>query len=338
MGSRSKLALELALLLLTLRPESAAKVGDGPDTGERVPMSRESASPVPIEIRGIENAFRLSPRLYSGGQPGGPESFAALRDLGVRTIVTVDGSTPDVETARKFALRYVHLPVGYDGIGRDQATRIVAAVRTMPGPVFVHCHHGMHRGPAAAALCGIANEGWSKDAADAWMRRAGTSPDYRGLFATVAEFAPPSPEELAKAGTRFPERAEIPDLVGRMIAIDGLWDRLKATRKTGVKNPGSAREFDPPHDALQLAEQFKELARDEEARAQGPDFLDRVAESARLAGGLETVLRSASKDSTAMRPEAEAAFEAVGRSCTSCHKRHRDEIEPSVPSRAAGGK
>src|SRR4051812_33660083 len=120
MGSRSKLAVGLALLLLTSRPETAAKVGDGQDTGEKAPMSRESASPVPIEIRGIENAFRLSPRLYSGSQPEGARSFAALRDLGIRTIVTVDGSMPDVETARKFGLRYVHLPVGYDGIGRHQ--------------------------------------------------------------------------------------------------------------------------------------------------------------------------------------------------------------------------
>src|SRR5262249_53233573 len=157
------------------------------------------------EIRGIENAFRLSPRLYSGGQSG-PESFAALRDLGIKTIVSVDGSQPDVEAARRVGLRYVHLPVGYDGIPRDRAVRIIKATRALPRPVFVHCHHGKHRGPTAAALCGVASEGWSKGQALAWLKAAGTSPDYHDLFATVDRFTPPSADELTEAGDAFPER------------------------------------------------------------------------------------------------------------------------------------
>src|SRR6478752_3279438 len=56
-----------------------------------------TSSPERLDVRGIENVYRLSPTLYSGGQPEGAEAFSALKDLGIRTILTVDGSRPDVE-------------------------------------------------------------------------------------------------------------------------------------------------------------------------------------------------------------------------------------------------
>ena len=98
------------------------------------PRPRPGRGPGAADIRGIENVFRLSPRLYSGGDPHGAEAFAALKALGIKTIISVDGATPDVEAARKLGLRYVHLPIGYDGVPREQAVRIVKAVKTLPGP------------------------------------------------------------------------------------------------------------------------------------------------------------------------------------------------------------
>src|SRR5262245_19124190 len=61
-----------------------------------------------IEIPGVHNAFRATERIYSGSQPEGNEAFAAIAKLGVKTIVSVDGSKPDVEAARNYGLRYVH--------------------------------------------------------------------------------------------------------------------------------------------------------------------------------------------------------------------------------------
>src|SRR5262245_9913950 len=92
----SVLPISLAASLLAPAPIGPTQKGD-----ERVPER--------LEIRGIENTFRLGPRLYSGGDPHGAEALAALKALGVRTIISVDGATPDVETARKLGLRYVHL-------------------------------------------------------------------------------------------------------------------------------------------------------------------------------------------------------------------------------------
>src|SRR5215211_6825349 len=78
---------------------------------------------------GLHNVFRLTDRLYSGSGPDGEEGFRSLAVLGVKTVITVDGATPDVKTAERFGLRYVHLPVGYDGVSRETAVRIARAVR-----------------------------------------------------------------------------------------------------------------------------------------------------------------------------------------------------------------
>src|SRR5262245_29349048 len=99
-------------------------------------VKKRARSPEPVKIGRTENTFRLSPRRDSGGEPRGAETFAALQELGVRTIISVDGAAPDVEAARKLGIRYVHLPIGYDGIPREQAVRIIKAVRLMPGPVY----------------------------------------------------------------------------------------------------------------------------------------------------------------------------------------------------------
>lgn len=283
------------------------------------------APPEPVPIPGVENAFRLSPRLYSGGQPEGAESFAALKALGIRTILSVDGAAPDVETARAFGLRYVHLPVGYDGIPRDQAVRIIRAIRTLPGPVFIHCHHGKHRGPTAAALCGMATEGWTRDDAARWLALAGTAPDYPGLHASARDFAPPSAEELDRAGADLPERSAVADLVDLMVQVDRRWDQLKAIAKNDFREPADRPDLDPPHEARQLAELFREAGRLADARSRGADFTRRLDDAARDAAALQEAARAAGKTpSPRAREGLEAAFGAVGKTCTACHARHRD--------------
>jgi prepilin-type N-terminal cleavage/methylation domain-containing protein len=281
--------------------------------------------PERVEIPGTENTYRLSPRLYSGGEPRGAETFSALKELGIKTVISVDGATPDVEAARKLGLRYVHLPIGYDGIPREQAVRIIQAIRLLPGPVYVHCHHGKHRGPAAAAVCGLATEGWTKEQALAWMKQAGTSPDYRGLFTSAREFVPPTAEELERAGTEFPERTKVPALVEMMVQVDERWDHLRAVQKAGFRTPPDQPDLDPQHEALQLAEQFREASRLAEVRAKGEDFWRTMEGAERLATSLHEALREYGKaPSPDSQKGVEAAFVAVAKSCSSCHARYRD--------------
>jgi protein tyrosine phosphatase (PTP) superfamily phosphohydrolase (DUF442 family) len=314
-------ALVLGIVLVTV-----AESYQGRDE-RRQPEATAKSRPAPerLPAQGVENLYRLSPRLYSGGQPEGAKGFTALKALGVRTILSVDGATPDVETARQLGLRYVHLPVGYDGVPREQALRMIQAVRTLPGPVFVHCHHGKHRGPTAAALCGLATEGWGNEQALAWMNQAGTSPDYRGLFASVEGFTVPSPTELARVSNDFPERAKVPGLVETMVQVDATWDRLKAVREAGFRAPPGHADVDPSHEALQLAEHFRESLRLPETRAKGEAFRREMESSVSRATALEGALRAWGEGHTeGARRAAEAAFREAEKSCTACHARFRD--------------
>ena len=112
-----------------------------------------------LKAEGIDNFYQLSEKFSSGSAPEGDAAFAELKKLGVKTIITVDGARPDVDASRRFGIRYVHLPIGYDGVPAAQAVRLVKAAETLPGPIYIHCHHGMHRGPAGAAVICMAVEG-----------------------------------------------------------------------------------------------------------------------------------------------------------------------------------
>jgi protein tyrosine phosphatase (PTP) superfamily phosphohydrolase (DUF442 family) len=306
------------LALVTLGAISQQQQGGSPGD--------QREQPERIDAPGIENVFRLSPRLLSGGQPEGEKGFETLKRLGVRTVISVDGSQPDAEAARRYGLRYVHLPVGYDGIPREQAIRLIAAIRDLTGPVFVHCHHGKQRRPAAAAVCALATEGWDKAQARAWLERAGTDPRYKGLFATVEGFASPSVGELERIATdQLPERAEVPALVETMVEVDHIWDRLREIEKAGFRTPKDSPDLDPPHEVLMLVEQFREASRHEEVKAKGESFARSLATAARDATSLEAALREfASSPGPTPLEKTKASFARVSQDCTTCHTRFRD--------------
>jgi protein tyrosine phosphatase (PTP) superfamily phosphohydrolase (DUF442 family) len=283
---------------------------------------------IPTEAAGLHNILRVTDKLYSGSGPEGEAGFRSLRDLGMKTVISVDGARPNVELAHKYGLRYVHLPVGYDGVPREQALRIARAVRDLPGPVYLHCHHGKHRGPAAAAAAWRCLDA-ARPAADALalLRRAGTDPHYTGLYATVEALAPPEPGELDGVAADFPEVARVNDLARLMVALDERWDHLKAVRAAGWKAPPDHADLDPPHEALQLREHYRELARLPEVESRPDDFRRLLGEAEGAAGELEQALRAG-----------QAAEPAFGRSaalCTQCHVQFRDA--PRRPA-AAGGR
>src|SRR4051794_28782030 len=76
--------------------------------------------PAPPEPVGLPTLRELGDDLSSGATPEGDDGFRSLHDLGIKTIISVDGTRPDVERARRFGFRYVHIPVRYGGIPREQ--------------------------------------------------------------------------------------------------------------------------------------------------------------------------------------------------------------------------
>jgi protein tyrosine phosphatase (PTP) superfamily phosphohydrolase (DUF442 family) len=264
----------------------------------------------PIELPGIHNAFQVTPRVLSGSQPEGEAAFAALAKLGVKTIVSVDGGKPDLPAAKKHGLRYIHLPIGYDSVPAARIPQLAAAASTGDGKIFVHCHHGKHRGPAAVAVICEATAGWSAESAEQWMRKAGTSDDYAGLYRSVKNFQPLTPEDLAKAGP-LPEIARTPDVVDAMVKIDERFESLKAAQKYGW-NPDAAA------DAALLWEHLRELARNDDTKGRPQDYRTKLSEGEKLAAALRDSLKPVVQD------KANDAMKAVQKNCTDCHKAYRN--------------
>lgn len=278
-----------------------------------------------IEATGIENLFQIGTNVFSGGTPESDEAFQQLAELGVKTLVSVDGARPDIETARRHGMRYIHLPHGYDGIDHTLQLQLAKIPQSVSGPVFVHCHHGKHRGPTAAAIICMSNEKWSStDAAD-WLAVAGTSTNYPGLYATVAEFQAPTDAELANTSDDFPEISKVSGLVDAMVEIDERWEHLKSIRDAGYKAPESHPDIDPVNEAVILWEAFREAKRMKESTDHGEDFMNLLAESEEDAlKAIELLRRKNSTSSDILNNELTSSFGAISKGCVNCHDRFRN--------------
>lgn len=85
---------------------------------------------------GIQNPFQVMPGLFCGSGPEGEAGFPSLKKRGIRTIISVAGARPNVESARKHGMRYVHLPIGYSSVPEETGLPIARVVRDLPGPVY----------------------------------------------------------------------------------------------------------------------------------------------------------------------------------------------------------
>ena len=274
----------------------------------------ESSTALP----GIYNFLRASDKVFSGSQPDGDAAFAALAKLGVATIVSVDGAKPDVERAAKHGIRTIHLPVGYDGISSARVTELVKVVATVPGPVFVHCHHGKHRGPTAVAVMCMASEAWTKDRATEFLHKAGTAPEYAGLFRSISGFTLPEPAKLAAVSTNFPSMVATSTLVETMVKMDEHLENLSAAEKVAwTKTPGHP-DSGPAHEALLLLEQLRELARTDDTAKRPETFRQQLSRATRIAEELQAQLGRGDN------AKVDAAFRQLNQSCTACHKTYRN--------------
>jgi protein tyrosine phosphatase (PTP) superfamily phosphohydrolase (DUF442 family) len=312
--------LHLLVLLVTTMLAGCGQPSASDTISHKPDRASASAPGSPTEYPGLHNVFRITEQLYSGSSPDGDEGFRSLEQLGIRTIISVDGARPDVERAKQFGLRYAHLPIGYDGVPRDQALKLTKAVRDLPGPVYLHCHHGKHRGPAAVAVVHLCLDKECKvETAIAEMRRAGTDPRYIGLYAAPEELRRPSADELAKVPSDFPEVAPVTALAQIMVDIDGRWDHIKLARTAGWKVPDKHPDIDPPHEALQLTEHFRQMGQLPTVKDLPEEFRRWLAESEQAAADLEKALRSQNK-----RANAEKAFDRLHSACSQCHAKYRD--------------
>jgi hypothetical protein len=274
------------------------------------------------EMPGLHNIIRVNAKLLSGSVPEGDTGFQTLQKLGVKTIISVDGAKPEVERAKRFSLRYVHLPIGYDGVPAVQGLRLTRAVRDLPGLIYMHCHHGKHRSPAAAAVVKLClDDQCTVKQAINLMKQAGTDPGYVGLYASPIRLKRPTADELNKISSDFPEIASTGTLVHRMVEIDTRWEHLKLLERNDWKLTKEHPDLDPAHEAMLLREHYMELGRLPETKQRPLVYRQMLKQAEEEACQLHIALQ---QHGMVKRSLAEVAFKASVVSCTRCHAQYRD--------------
>lgn len=262
----------------------------------------------------LQNLLQITDKIYCGGEPQGDDAFASLTRLGIRVIVSVDGAKPKIETARNHGLRYVHVPIGYEGVGKQAGLSLARLVRHVDGPFYFHCHHGQHRGPAAAAIACVASGDVDGKAALKILQHAGTSKGYAGLWRDVENYQSP------RADVELPELvevAEVDSFAATMARIDRAFDNLKRCRDANWAPPDDYPDLVPAQEALLLKEGLRECARNLTDDF-GDEFRIRLANAESLAQRLEDSLTANNADRFAQQ------FRAIGKSCKQCHGKYRN--------------
>lgn len=267
---------------------------------------------------GLENFRKWSDKIAQGGQPAGEVAFQNLAAMGYTTIVSVDGAKPDVETASKYGLHYVHVPFGYDGVPKGAQTSIVKAVESANGPVFIHCHHGVARGPAGAIIARKAVDGISDEEAAKELKESGCSDHYKGLYRDVTAAVPPTAAELAAVPAVLPAYVSPGTLAAQMAVLDRTWARVGAAKAAAWTAPTERPDVDPPHEARILWEHFREIGRLGDVERHGPDFLANLQHAEEAGHALEDALDKGDKDA------ATKSFGVIKQTCDACHARWRD--------------
>lgn len=273
--------------------------------------------PIPTKITsepGLHNVLRISPQIYSGSEPHGEEGLKSLTKLGIKTIVSVDGARPNVELAGNYGMKYVHIPIGYEGIPELTGRCLARAVRECRGPIYFHCHHGKHRGPAAAAVACIAADGRTTEAASAILEIAGTGKEYTGLWRDVKNYRPP------ERGSQCPELhevAEVESFAAAMATIDRSFDNLKFCRDAGWSAPKDHSDLVAEQEAIILEEGLREANRNLSA-GRNAEFIAWLVEVQQSVGELRDRLRRGEVS------RATAEFKCVEAGCKKCHTKYRN--------------
>ncbi len=300
--------------------------------GEETAASTQSASPTPAPPLRIEsppqdssshlhNLFQLTERIYSGAQPDDDAAFAEIAKLGVRTVVSVDGARPDVAAAKRAGLRYVHIPIGYDGLDQAAGESIVNLIKNAEGPFYIHCHHGKHRGPTAAAVACIADGSADHESAMHILEKAGTSKHYPGLWRDVKSFKMPADDKplppLVPIGP-------IDSMASLMVAIDQSNEHLHSFADEDWALLDSHPDLRPAGEATLLREGFREAVRlrssskTNDRTGDDDAYWNQMIAAEKVAAKLEDAIRNSDHTSATRH------LDQMGTLCTKCHEQYRN--------------
>ena len=310
-------------------------------------QAQQDSVPRKLHLEHLPNAIEVREGLISGGLPETMDAFDELRRLGIKTVISVDGMRPDVQMAERYSMRYVHIPHSYDGIPDATLEALTKAISELPGPIYIHCHHGKHRSPTAAAAACVAQGTLGSASAMRVLELAGTNPAYKGLFQTVQKAKPMDALALAKLRIDFPSACDVPPLVEAMIDLEATFSKLNKVSLARWRDTSDVQGIDAAHEAVLLRKHFEEMQRLEGLGKYPGEFKQMLKESEQAAWFIESMLNPGFKQvavavavadtgSTAHRSELgrlegghrkalEINWGTIRANCTGCHQQFRDK-------------
>ena len=260
------------------------------------------------ETTSLKNVYLLTGKLYSGAEPTDRAAYEELQSMGIRTLISVDAIPPNTSLAAEYNIRVIHLPIGYDGISDQRIKELAFAIQSSSKPVYVHCHQGKHRGPAAICAGALALGIIDHEQADAFMTKAGTSESYTGLWSAVEGVEKLATIEPMPLSEHTPARtiSKTMSKIGKQATV--LDDIVYHGKTAPIDQAQSPAVY-----AAQIHNLFRTLETSDEAKEYGQEFMDDLEHATQAASNLETVL---GKNDAGLAMD---ALDALKNSCSRCH-------------------
>ena len=297
------------------------KTGSAYEAAASIELPKREA----IEQPGLHHVYRLSDRIVSGAEPEGEAAFEAIAAMGVKTILSVDGKAPDAATAAKYGLRYVHVPIRYKGIESEEMLAIAKTFREAEGPFFVHCFHGQHRGPAAAAVGRVVLDGAPREQAIAEMRQwCGTSKKYEGLYGAIAFGELPTPAATEGFGFDFAPAHGFKGTRAAMVEMSRSFETLEALAKNQWKPLTEHPDARSLGEAERTLRALEAVASSESLAGEPADYQGWMRESHDAAKSLVELLTRLEQGDAAAAAGAAEKVAYLKKRCDDCHKGYRN--------------
>jgi hypothetical protein len=142
------------------------------------------------EVPGLAGPiYDYGENVYRGGEPTSIEGAQALRDWGIKTVVSVTPTELERQLCEKYQLNLVELPFEKKPLPGEKIDRFIDVVKNRDAPFYVHCHGGRHRGGILGLIYRIGVLGWDADKAIREFENRGGLPNTadRAMVASVLE-------------------------------------------------------------------------------------------------------------------------------------------------------
>ena len=143
----------------------------------------------------LEHVARINDSLYRGAQPDGEEGYAAVKEMGIKTVICLRNNHDYSEEVKKAGMEYVAIPI-YAAIGStppsDEQVELFFNTVLDPSnqPVYFHCLHGKDRTGTMGAIYRIEVDGWTNEEAVEELQAFGYHSIYKDLIQFVRDYKP----------------------------------------------------------------------------------------------------------------------------------------------------